>query len=352
MKKSFTFIVGIFFLLAIGFVACEKSQDMAVKETVNTYELPDVLKSGISKKNGLLIFDDKEHFELVVNTLVSENEKHLETYFEGKQDLSEHELEEQMAKDEFNPFVVFETFEKYHSFSTLRALLKERQDKWLDESENLSVATNPTIYALSARCLNIANINGEYMIGTTIYRAEADGLVYEVKNSDFTVLNSIRNGNFDIWAKSSNPNVIVHRNEVRSNLKSTMADCKAYVRHTADYNYADNRKMHCILDIDWDGWGSAAKAKAECYKRKKNIWGNWKWKRHWTDMGTSLCVNDRDDDCNEQKPYGLQCDSKYRNWAYYVSTHVYGAGAGLRVKSGEYGGVFKKDGYNDYSISW
>lgn len=130
-----------------------------------------------------------------------------------------------------------------------------------------------------------------------------------------------------------------------------MADCKAYVRHTANYNYNDKRKMYCILDLDWDGYGSAAKAKAKCYKKVKR-WGKWKWKRHWTDMGTSLCVNDRDMNCNEQDPYGLQCNAKYKNWAYYVSTHVYGEGAGLRVKPGEYGGVYKKDGYDDYGISW
>ncbi len=351
MKKSFVIIVSLFCFYAICFVACDKEQNLGKKNIESSYKLPDVLKLGIDQKNNLLVFSDKKHFELVVNTLKSENEKYLTTYFEGKQDLNESELEEQVEKDEFNPFLVYETFENYHSFKTLRALLKKREDKWLDENEDILAETNPSIYPLSERCLNIANENGEYMIGATIYRIESDGLVYEIQNSDFIVLNSIRSGNYDIHAKSNNPNVIIHRKEVRSNLKSR-GHCKAYLRHTKNNSYAHNRKMHCILDIDWDGWGSAAKAKAKCYKKKKNIWGKRKWKRHWTDMGTSVCVNDRDINCKEQKPYGLQCNSKYRKWAYYVSTHVYGEGSGLRVKRGEYGGVFRKKGYNDFAISW
>jgi len=266
----------------------------------------------------------------------------------------------------FNPFIVYETFERQLQFQSLRTFLKIAEEQWLaacsttPDSEiptELRSEDDPSYYPISERGQLIANQAGEYMIGSTIYRVESDGLVYEIQNSDFNALDAIRNGsNFEI-VQNNYANVIVHREEVRNATEA--ADCKAFIRHTKDNEYDPNdnkKKMFCILDLDWDGWNSVAKAKAECYKYRKNWRGKWEWKRHWTDMGCWIQVMARDMNC-AVKSYvgenGYLVNNQYRSWAYYVSVHVYGEVLlGMRIKPGEYGGNFKKNGYDDYYIAW
>ena len=361
MKKKSLIISFIIAISAISiiFYSCSKDDELLTEqqeiEIKSDYQLTAELKTGITQENSLLVFKSKKQFENITNLLEAETKKWIDEYISNLGNVSEEELNQKMEDDNFNPFIVYEAFEKYHSFKTLRALLKEKEDKWLEESTELDAESDPSLYPLSERCCNIANIEGEYMIDNNIYRVENDGLVYEIKNADFTALESIRSGKYDIFGKNKNSNIIIHREEVRSmSEEGTKASCKAYVRHTKTYNYANKKKMYCILDLDWDGWGSAAKAKVKCYKKVKR-WGKWKWKRHWTSMGASLCVKARDINCKVKTSIGnngLICNSKSRNWAYYVSTHVYASGAGMRVKPGEHGGVYSKKGYNDFSISW
>ncbi|MBI9069617.1 MAG: hypothetical protein JEZ09_20140 [Salinivirgaceae bacterium] len=353
-----TSIIGLIIVGSIIFSSCSKEsvQETSKQETRFTfdYELPSDLTQGITQENGLMLFESEKFLNKITLLLETENQNYVEAYFNSKQALSEDELDIQMELDNFNPFTVYEAFEKYHSFYSLRANLKSQEDDWMDSSSTDELDNNPSFYPLSDKCQNIANEEGEYMIGSTIYRVESDGLVYEIKNADYKALESIRCGNSNLDLKNTNPNVIIHREEVRSSANGTKADCKSYIRRTGTYNYADKKKMDCILDLDWDVTNSAAKAKAKCYKKVKRF-GNWKWKRNWTSMGTSLCVKARDIDCEikiQFGDHGLKCNSQSRNWAYFVTCHVYGAGVGFRVKPGEYGGVYKKSGYNDYSISW
>jgi len=107
-----------------------------------------------------------------------------------------------MEEDNFNPFAVYEAFEKYHSFFSIRKLLKEKEDKWL-ESKELIMEEDPSIYPLSERCLTIANNDGEYMIDNRIFRVEQDGLVYEITDGNFEILEKIRNNQYDLNSKSS-----------------------------------------------------------------------------------------------------------------------------------------------------
>ena len=251
MKKKSLIISFIIAISAVSiiFYSCSKDDELITKqqeiEVKSNYLLTAELKIDIPQENGILVFKNNEQFDNITNLLETETEKWIDEYISGLGDITEDELNQKMEDDNFNPFIVYEAFEKYHSFKTLRALLKEKEDKWLEESIELDAESDPSLYPLSERCCNIANVEGEYMIGTNIYRVESDGLVYEIKNADFVALESIKSGKYDIWGKSKNPNVIVHRGEVRSKSESTKADCKAYVRHTEDYPYANKKKMYC-----------------------------------------------------------------------------------------------------------
>ncbi len=346
-------IKPILILIFLNSISCTKEEHNIELETDNhsiSYELPIELKEGIFKIEKMLAFKSKSHFDSITYLLEEENFKYLKSYFSDKKGLSEDELEKVMLKDKFNPFLVYEKFEEYHNFNSLRNSLKLKVDEWLNSDEELSVINHPGIYPISERVSNVANLSGEYIIEQSIYRVEKNGTVYKIKNTDLEALNYIRQNANSAAIKKMSDNIIILK-EANLTLKNTQADCKAYRRRTDEYHYADKRKMFCILDIDFDGYGSAAKAKVECYKYKKNWRGKWKWKRNWTDMGCQVIVRDYTDDCIYQKTYNSGV--KYRDWAYYVSVHVYGPVADvLRVKPGELGGIYFKNGYNDYGLSW
>ena len=95
--------------------------------------------------------------------------------------------------------------------------------------------------------------------------------MFEILNSDTAALQSIRNGQYSTMLKSSNLNIIVHRKELRyqDDEITTRSSCgaKAYRRKETNWYYKSDHKANCIIDIDWDGYGSAAKAKIKCYKK-------------------------------------------------------------------------------------
>lgn len=89
-----------------------------------------------------------------------------------------------------------------------------------------------------------------------------------------------------------------------------------------------------IIDLDWDGYGSAAKAKTKAFRKKKKLFGGTKWGREWCAMSAQVHVADYTNDCDYQTVYNSGI--KTRNWAYYVSVHVYAAGKIIRTQKGGY----------------
>jgi hypothetical protein len=332
--KNVSKILNFLFISSMFFTACQKEELLTEQNSINnqTYQLNESLLNGVDVDNGLLSFETKEDYLRVSQLLEDETDKWISDYV-STNELNEEELNDLIYKEKFDPFAVYESFEEYFSYKSLRKDLKEKEDKWLNSAEINS--EDLPFYPISERCSNIANEKGEYIISNTIYKVEKDGLVYEIKNNDFEVLDQIRTGQFNI-NKSSNKNVIVHRAEARANdnLKST--SCYAYIRRTHTVWNGDY-KMLKIIDLDWDGWGSAAKAKTKAYKKKKKLFGGYKWVRQWTSMTAQVAITDYDIDCNFEASYNSGIKS--RNWAYYVSVHVYESGLGMRTqKNGTFWG--------------
>ena len=144
----------------------------------------------------------------------------------------------------------------------------------------------------------------------------------------------------------NNKNIIVHRlpEENLNGRTKLLNDCVAYQR-TVSYRRQGDYEMKMILDLDWDVWGSAAKAKTKVYKKKRRLFGGTKWKRYWTGMGARVRLqdyNNSDHDCNKERIH--ESGWKNRGWAYYVSVHLYNPGApGFRVKPYEFWGWYKCD---------
>jgi len=334
---SFILVFSIIFSTII-FNSCEKNDEVIKKQEANisnrqNYKLHSELKVDLEQKEGLLIFEDKEQFDNITNLLMTETENYINSYFSKfKEDATVDEVNKQVDEDDFNPNLVYEEFEKYHSIKSLRSKLVNLENEWLD-NEKLT-GEDPSIYPLSERCLPIANVNGEYQIGKSIYRVEKSGTVYEILNKDYKALERIRNNpDKSLKYSNSNPNIVIHRLGEIENQKSTMDNCLAYVRQT-DWEPSGKHKMKMIIDLDWDGYGSAAKAKTKAYRKKKKLFGGYRWAREWCAMKARVHIADYTYNCDYQKTY----DSGYksRRWAYYVSVHVYAPGKIIRTKKGGY----------------
>ncbi len=318
--------------------SCEKEDSLSKKVQQNeivsnkNYELPAELKTNLKQVNDLVVFENKEQFDKISNLLILETEKYIESYFlKFDKSVTEEEVNIIVEEEGFNPNYVYEAFENYHSIASLRAELVILEAKWLDNSE--LEGDNPAYYPISERCLPIANANGEYQIGESIYRVEQSGTVYEIVNEDYTALETIRNAP-ELDLKSTIPNVIIHREVAVNSSKSTNESCLAYVRQDDWHKAYGNYKMYMIIDLDWDGYGSAAKAKTKAYRRKKKLFGGTKWGRHWTSMTAEVSVSDFTHGCTYQKTY--KSGIKSRRWAYYVAVHVYASGKIIRTKKGGY----------------
>ncbi len=338
------------------------------------YELPNELKYGVTIKNGMMVFPNVESYDKLTTLLEEENQKYVDQYFASKAGMTEAELDSFIVENEDDLFEVYNAFECYHSFYSARKLYFDKTNEWLNMCTDIvDFESKPFAKPISERLQPFANIDGEYMIGNTIYCVEDDGLVYEIRNSDFKALNSIRN-NSGIELRSANSNVIIHRSEVRrASLKASTYDnvdvsdseteCKSYVRKTHNHFWATNRFMYCQLDIDWDGYGSAAKAKIECYKIEKNWRGKLSTKREWRSMGAYVNVNDyrlnlsaKDGDEDRCIYQESKKEMIHRNKAYYVSTRVTIVDdvLGARVVPGQEGGQFYlSDSHNyEYKMTW
>jgi hypothetical protein len=346
----------VFLLILVAlttFNACEKDElenEQSQSFSNQNYELPPELKVNLQQTNGLLVFKDRQQFDQITNLLLSETERYIDMYFSKYDDsLSDEAVNEQVEADEFNPNLVYETFEKHHSIRSLRSKLWNIEDKWLD-NEELS-GSNPAIYPLSERCLPVANADGEYQIGNNIYRVEKTGIVYSIKNADYKALNYIRNQQM-IPLKIHQPNVTIHNIEALDNSYGVKDNCLAYVHLPTEKEYSGKHRMDMILDLSWDGYGSAAKAKTKAYKKKKKLFGGgYRWKREWCAMTAQVHIVDFDIHCNEQGTHDSRI--KYKRWAYYVSARIVKAGNGLRTKKGGYfWGRYSTSSINAEYLRW
>jgi len=307
---------------AFFYTSCQKDKEIPESHeskniTIPEYTLSSELKVSLQQSEGLVIFKNQEQFDNITNLLLDETEAYIASFFEQfDTNASVDEVNKIVDELEFNPNVVYEAFESYHSISSLRSKLVTLEDKWLNNEE--LIGDNPANYPLSERCLPVANKDGEYQIGTTIYRVENSGVAYEIANQDYAALNLIRTS-AKLTTRPHNNNVTVHRiDALEKDLKSTMANCISYIRKTGTAASGSHR-MDMIIDLDWDGYGSAAKAKTEAY-RKKTVLGKTYWGREWTAMYAMVHIVDYDADCNEGDILSKPNSS---NWAYYVVAHVY-----------------------------
>ena len=158
-------------------------------------------------------------------------------FYEKWKHLGEDGVNEKAEELNFNHFYTYEVFEKYHGIKTMRSIMKEAEDKWL-ENEELDWDNDPTIHAISLKSRAIANSYGEYMVGNSIYHIEKEGIYYEITNGDFDLLKDIRNKQIDY--NKSYDNIVIHNLEIYKTYNKS--ECRAWATEN-DYAEYDCQKI-------------------------------------------------------------------------------------------------------------
>ncbi len=278
--KKLTFLVVIAMALTV-FNGCQKENlkpDIG-NEVTSQYSLHKSLIEGVENRDGVLIIENQEAFDVLVDKLDEEDQKWNDNFGQTYEDLTEEQLDLLIETTGFSENAVFTAFEEYLSFNSLRAEIFEKQLDWLD-NEELDFENDPDnhlIFDDAARVL--FNENCEIMIGESIYKLiPENGVVYEIVDGNFETLNVLRAEN-ELSLKSAQinlPNVIIHNEE--NVLKSTadlFDNCQANIyRH--DYKIKGEHMVKIVLSMNNYPWSHTIKAKSKHFKKKR---GRWKKRR-------------------------------------------------------------------------
>ena len=182
-------------IITSAFFSCENSTMDNIEEHLNIvevvdYTLPNELKKGIEVVNGILKFENENIAHVVFETLDNESDEYVKGLYLSC--TNQEEYFNKVASGEFNENVVFEQFEDYYQFNSLRNKMDNEIAIWL-KNEELDFELKPSHIIADDAMQTILNVNGEYMIGQIIYKVDLHGNIYGIKDADFESLNKLRN---------------------------------------------------------------------------------------------------------------------------------------------------------------
>lgn len=140
MKKLFIILAAVMVaIVSVVFVSCKKNSEVEsivnneqnIVENTEGYQLPELLKTGITVENGIMVFTDAENYFEITELLIAENDKWNEDFYQTWKDLSEEEFNAKIKELNFNCDYTYEVFEKYHNFTSLRSKIAEANKEWL-----------------------------------------------------------------------------------------------------------------------------------------------------------------------------------------------------------------------------
>ena len=285
MKRNL--LKTVIILLAVTFVSlqsCEKKELVSEQEmTKNTeYHLPNDIIENIQVENDYLQFQNNDHINAIMNGLENEYSRLIAEFNETYKDLSNDEKQIKAEEVNFNPNVVYETFEQYFNFKSLRSEIAMKEEIWLN-NEELDMDSNPNNHFIHGDGQRtIVTIDGVLKIGNSIYVMKENYRIFEITDGDFKTLEKIRS---DEYLKSEN--VIIHNEN--SNEKGTW---KSNHSDSDDYT-SGSYKMKYRITITNGPWTHFVKATTDAYYKS-----GWRWKNRWTFMKATCYGNLWDEDYN------------------------------------------------------
>ena len=267
MKRNL--LKSIIILIAVSFVtlqSCEKKA-LTIEEGTeeNTeYQLPDKIVNNIQVVNGIMQFQSNDHINQVMNGLESEYERLINEFNENFKDLSEDEMQKVAEDIYFNPFIVFETFEQYFGFKSLRADIAEKEKIWLN-NEVLDMENNPNNHYIDGEGQRtVITPDGVLMIGNSIFIAMEHGTTYEIIDGSFETLEQIRNNNFKVTE-----NIVIHgENAEKLDWKSVATKSSYWTNYISPKTY----KMTGRITIDNRPWVHYVKGTSKIYWLDGSNW--------------------------------------------------------------------------------
>lgn len=233
------------------------------------------------------------------------------------------------------PLIDFEN--QYFFNNSLRVNYNTLVDQWLNHEE-LDLATDPDNDILfDAVEQALLNDQQEVMIGESIYVFGKPEKTYQITGDYGSSLSAINSGQ-DV---SNNPYIIVTNRETGA--------CKSWISTNDLHGYAAQRRVKRVLTIRSFPFFCKTLATVCSYKKDGNS-----WKRSYNDLGVSLQVYLKDDNCNATRKQGFKSESIRRRRERTVRQFNLGESYTLRSKNGaSLSGTFKYAGLTTTKVqSW
>lgn len=209
-KKMKKLIYGGLFLALVGIgVGCNKD-----KSSPSSSKITNVDTYGVQSMNGLLRFNNLEHVKLVLKELSTAYDTHEESFLSQYPNIDGDSLVNIEDKIGYNEFLPFEAFENKLGVKSLRSIVFETEEKWLNSDQKEEEQFYRFDFIVEDEVQTILNEYAELIIGDTIYKFYSGGYI-AVPNLDFNLLQKLRNsqdiqsvkgvkmyGDFDAMMKS------------------------------------------------------------------------------------------------------------------------------------------------------
>jgi hypothetical protein len=230
-KLHLLFIWGC--LAAFIVTSCKKADDAMAKSA----NLKSLTASGITLKNGVLIFPDQVTLQSTIEGLDAQQQKAIAAFSASlPADVTPDKAKEIATAQGYDENQTFINFEKQNGFHSMRVDFEAAVNTWAANGLNNADPNNPFTYYASSLypLLTILNSSGTVGVGKELYKIMRNGVVYEIIDGSFQTLEGITDANMDAQFKAAN--VVIHNPELlgqrntrtNSNLRSNVCTSWAY----------------------------------------------------------------------------------------------------------------------------
>jgi Leucine-rich repeat (LRR) protein len=164
-------------------------QNRDVSDPITMAKLAEIDFNKIQMENGMLKFDSRATMLETISKLRQANHLWRQFYNQTMEGLDE-ETANQMSISESFPY---EWFQEQTGYYSLWKSLEEQRNEWLAQSgEELDFSNYPDHHIKDNPVKSIVSVEGEVMVGNSIFKEYPYGLNVEIPDSDFNLLYQLR----------------------------------------------------------------------------------------------------------------------------------------------------------------
>lgn len=280
--KKLIYGISLLAILGIGFVGCKKLNHVKHSQNTNqNNEQPNsnILKSitgEITQVDGLLKFQSYDDVKSTIESLGEIYRDHENSFINQYPDISGDSLTKIEELIGYNEFETFEEFEESHAHNSLRKVLFDHEENWLNSDQSTEEPISPMDFIIDLGFQTILNSQAELIVGDTIYKIYPNGYV-QIPNLDFALL--------EVYRNSNNPADV--KGGIKVGFEKSENDCRGHIAYPSigwsKVSSGDARIKYKIA-IRTFPWSRYVIAKTKAY-RKRNWFG---WKKVRTFIRTSV----------------------------------------------------------------